>query len=93
MSRNNNRSGNNYDGPEKVGALWKPRNSNSKLVASGVLQLEGRDGETIRIFVLPNPGKDTNDKAPDFNIFLSTEDDESRKGKSGRNGGNKSRGF
>ena len=51
-----------------VGALWA---GTGKVAFSGTLQLQGREGPTIKIVVFPNSYKGENERAPDYKIYLS----------------------
>lgn len=51
-----------------IGALWTKNNGKGDYF-TGTLELDGKDGEKIRIVVFAN--KKANDKHPDWKIFRS----------------------
>lgn len=66
--------------PEKkwtnVGSLWRTK-QNSVVVASGKLQMDGRDGPQLDIVLVKND-KEGNEKRPDFRIVLVTPKDDEK---------------
>ena len=63
-------------GLEKVGGLWLKDGKDGKKFMSGEVELEGRGGPKIRLFVFKNEDKEPGSKQPDYRIMRG--DDEPR---------------
>lgn len=78
MSENNQ---NNEWQKREVGAFWKNKGRNSgQTYLSGHVSLEDEatGAKTrIKLVVFPNKYKDQNEKAPDFHVYLSKDNEES----------------
>lgn len=80
---------------QRVGGLWRREFKGGSKGLGGTLSLEvlerflkdNPDAEKVNILVLPNSGRDDNDRAPDFNIQLVIPDEDGgRRGGGGRGG-------
>lgn len=60
-----------------IGSLWrkKEKDADKKHVLSGNLEMDGREGKKIKIFIYPNEKKI--DTGPDYRICVITVDDSS----------------
>ena len=65
----------------EVGAFWKNKGRNSgQTYLSGHISVEDEDTGAktrIKLVVFPNKFKDQNEKAPDFHVYLSKDNEES----------------
>lgn len=60
-----------------VGALWLKSKGGRKFF-SGTLQLEGREGPKLQVFVFKNEKKAEGSKQPDYRIVTSDGEDDRR---------------
>ena len=65
----------------EVGAFWRNKGRNSgQTYLSGHISVEDEDTGAktrIKLVVFPNKFKDQNEKAPDFHVYLSKDNEES----------------
>ena len=59
-----------------VGALWL-KEKNGKKFFSGSLELEGKEGPKLRVFVFRNEKKDSA-KHPDYRVVLADDEEDER---------------
>ena len=54
---------------EKVGGLWLKTGKDGRKFFSGEVELEGRGGPRVRLFVFKNEEKEPGSKQPDYRIM------------------------
>lgn len=62
--------------PVRCGALWK---SKSGKALQGVIEPDGKDGKKVRVFIIKNGYKES-DNQPDYLIFLSNNTTDGKRG-------------
>lgn len=62
-------------GLKKAGAAWA-KEKNGRKFLSGQLELEGREGPKIQIFIFKNEDKEEGSKQPDYRIMVSDGEDD-----------------